>query len=80
MALLTYTLNVYPQCIQIIQIVDPFVKCIMEGALTPISWPVIEISTAFERYKQQDEKECYLFNNKWKLVEPPKGFIRIISI
>lgn len=79
MAFLTYTLNVYPQGIQLNQMVDPLVKCIMEGT-SPTPWPAAETLAAISRYKQQEEKECYYIKDKWQSVEPPKGFVQIISV
>ena len=79
MAFLTYTLNVYPQGIQINRMVDPLVKCIMEGA-SPTSWPAAEILATVNGYKQPEEKESYYIKDEWQSVEPPKGFLRIISV
>jgi hypothetical protein len=78
-ALVTYTLNVYPQGVQINRMVDPLVECIMGGA-TSTSWPEGEILDAFNGYKQKEEKECYCAKDEWQPVDHPKGFIRIISV
>ena len=80
MAFLTYMLNAYPRGIQINQTVDPLVKCVMEGG-SPYSFRLeTEIVDAINRYKQQDEKESYDAINEWTSVEPPKGFIQIITV
>ena len=62
-----------------IQIVDPLVKCIMEGAL-PSSWPEVDALDAIDRYSQKEEKERNYVKNKWQSVELPKGFVRIVSV
>jgi hypothetical protein len=79
LALLTYTSNVYPQGIQTSRMVDPLVGSIMQGA-SSTSWPGAEILAAINGYKQEEEKECYYRTDEWQPVEPPKGFVRIISV
>jgi hypothetical protein len=78
--MLVYILNIYPQGIKINQMLEPLIKCFMEGTSLYTSWSVAEVLAAINGYKQQDEKECHHFKDKWQLVEPPKGFVRIISV
>lgn len=75
-ALLTYILNVYPQGVQISRMVDPFVYCIMTGALSPV-WPTADTLAAINEYEQQKEKECYAEKDQWQPIVPPKNLCRL---
>ena len=77
-ALLTYILNVYPQGIQASRLADPFVQCMIEGALSS-TWPAAETLAAINGYKLEKEKECYE-KDEWQPVAPPKTFIRLLSM
>jgi hypothetical protein len=79
LALVTYTVNVYPQGIQINRMVEPLVESIMEGALST-SWPGAEVLDIIDKYKQKEEKECYYLKDEWQFVDPPKGFVRVLSV
>ncbi|KAJ6280800.1 hypothetical protein J3E71DRAFT_241095 [Bipolaris maydis] len=78
-ALVTYVVNVYPQGIQINRIAGPLVESIMKG--TPSSsWPGEEVLNVVEGYRQKDEKDSYHMEHGWQFVEPPRGFIRVLSL
>jgi hypothetical protein len=51
----------------------------MDGAPPPI-WRATETLAAIDRYKQQEEKECYAENEEWQPVAPPKSFVPLISM
>jgi hypothetical protein len=51
----------------------------MEGA-SPSTWPAAETLAAIDGYKQQKEKECNDEKDEWQPVEPPKHFVRLISM
>lgn len=76
---MTYIVNLYPQGIQINRIAGALVESIMEGAPST-SWPESEVLTVVEGYRQKDEKECYHMEHEWRFVEPPRGFIRVLSL
>lgn len=78
-ALVTYIVNMYPQGIQINRTIGPLVESIMGGAPST-SWPGAEVLTVIDGYKQNEEKECYHMEHEWEFVDPPKGFVRVLSI
>ena len=78
-ALVTYAVNVYPQGIQINRMVEPLVESIVEG-VSSTSWPGAELLAIIDRYKQEEEKECYYREDKWQFVDPPKGFVRVLLV
>jgi hypothetical protein len=78
-ALVTYTVNVYPRGIQVNRMVEPLVESIMEGA-SSTSWPGAELLAVIDRYKQEEEKECYYMKDEWQVVDPPKGFVRVLLV
>jgi len=80
MALLTYIINVYPKGISIHRLVDPLVRSIMEEDCLPASWPTFETLTALNGYKQQEEKESRRLEDEWHNLEPPKGFVKVVSL
>jgi hypothetical protein len=51
----------------------------MQGA-SFTSWPGAETLADIDGYKQEQEKEYYYRIDEWQPVEPPKGFVRIISV
>jgi len=78
-ALVTYAVNVYPQGIQINRMVEPLVESITEGASSK-SWPGAEVVDVIDQYKQKEEKECYYMKDEWQFIDPPKGFVRVLSV
>jgi hypothetical protein len=74
LALVTYTVNVYPNGIQINRKLEPLVESIMEGA-SSTSWSGAEALDDIDRYQQREEKECYNTKDKWQFVEPIHGHI-----
>jgi hypothetical protein len=79
LALVTYTVNVYPYRIQINRKLEPLVQSIIEGA-SSTSWSGAEALDVIDRYKQTVEKECYNTKDKWQFVELPKGFVRVLLV
>jgi hypothetical protein len=79
LALVTYTVNVYPYGIQINQKLTPLVETMMEGA-SSTSWSGAEALDIIDRYKQEEEKECYHTKDKWQFVELPQGFVPVLSV
>jgi hypothetical protein len=79
LALVTYTVNVYPYGIQINRKLKPLVETMMEGALST-SWSGAEALDIIDRYKQEEEKECYYTKEKWQFVEPLKGFVPVLLV
>jgi hypothetical protein len=79
LALVTYTVNVYPYGIQINRSAEPLIESIMEGA-SSTSWPGAEVLDVLDGYKQKDEKDCYYMRDEWRFVDPPKGFVQVLSV
>ena len=77
-AFLTYTLNVYPQGGEINRKLDSFVKDMMSATLSPFSGPTADILSEIDRYKQEKERDCYEFGDKWQPMKIPKRFFCLL--
>jgi hypothetical protein len=77
LALLTYVLDVYPQGIRISRKLDPFVKCIIDGASPLSSSPAVDTLSEIDRYKQEEEKKRYEFKDEWQPIVIPECFSQI---
>ncbi|KAF2175753.1 hypothetical protein K469DRAFT_53257 [Zopfia rhizophila CBS 207.26] len=80
MILLTYLLHGYPKGIQISRMVDPLVKCIIEGGMPITCSLAADTASDINEYRQEDEKSCPQLKDNWQPVEQPGNFVRVISV
>jgi hypothetical protein len=77
-SLLTYITNAYPQGIAVSHALDSLAGCMLRDERLPSPWLDDAVLTTMAEYTQRREGETHEFDDSWRAVEIPKGFIRIL--